>query len=209
MSVWQDWLFAMAYIYPRDEHERKITECVMDLFCNLLHHALRFEHGGWRVWIDTLAIVHSKVAYEDFRLHMAQLYAQYERAQVQHISDPAVRQQKPVSTISGFAQASAMETGGAKLSEVKDTSEQGTQCEQVADDVGDDVSTPARGEGQGQSEAEAEAEEKEGDLTGQRHVATATSATEASVTPAQSLSVDTSAQQSTVRTKKLNKLKYR
>ena len=27
----------------------------------LLHHAIKFEYGGWRVWVDTLAIVHSKV----------------------------------------------------------------------------------------------------------------------------------------------------
>ena len=32
------------------------------LFCRmLLHHAIKFEYGGWRVWVDTLAIVHSKV----------------------------------------------------------------------------------------------------------------------------------------------------
>lgn len=27
----------------------------------LLHHAIKHEYGGWRVWVDTLAIVHSKV----------------------------------------------------------------------------------------------------------------------------------------------------
>lgn len=27
----------------------------------LLHHAIKYEFGGWRVWVDTLAIVHSKV----------------------------------------------------------------------------------------------------------------------------------------------------
>ena len=61
MSVWQDWLFSMAYIYPRNDEEKKITEMVMSLFRMLLHHAMKFEYGGWRVWIDTLAILHSKV----------------------------------------------------------------------------------------------------------------------------------------------------
>ena len=61
MSVWQDWLFSMAYIYPRIDHERQITEMVMSLFRMLLHHAMKVEYGGWRVWIDTLAILHSKV----------------------------------------------------------------------------------------------------------------------------------------------------
>ena len=31
------------------------------LFRMLLHHAVKYEFGGWRVWVDTLAIVHSKV----------------------------------------------------------------------------------------------------------------------------------------------------
>lgn len=62
MSVWQDWLFSQAYIYPRNEEEHKITDMVMALFRMLLHHAVKFEFGGWRVWIDTLAILHSKVS---------------------------------------------------------------------------------------------------------------------------------------------------
>ena len=32
----------------------------------LLHHAIKFEYGGWRVWVDTLAIVHSKVSKKGF-----------------------------------------------------------------------------------------------------------------------------------------------
>lgn len=51
----------MAYIYPRNDEEQRITELVMALFRMLLHHAIKFEYGGWRVWIDTLAILHSKV----------------------------------------------------------------------------------------------------------------------------------------------------
>ena len=33
----------------------------------LLHHAIKFEYGGWRVWVDTLAIVHSKVCFAESR----------------------------------------------------------------------------------------------------------------------------------------------
>ena len=61
MSVWQDWLFSMSYIYPHNKEEQRITDMVMALFRMLLHHAMKFEYGGWRVWIDTLAILHSKV----------------------------------------------------------------------------------------------------------------------------------------------------
>ncbi|KAK5967887.1 hypothetical protein GCK32_012190 [Trichostrongylus colubriformis] len=37
------------------------------MFAILLHHAIRYEYGGWRVWVDTLAIAHSKVSLERFR----------------------------------------------------------------------------------------------------------------------------------------------
>ncbi len=40
----------------------------------LLHHAIKYEYGGWRVWVDTLAIVHSKVSYEEFRLQFSAVY---------------------------------------------------------------------------------------------------------------------------------------
>ena len=60
MFVWQDWLFSLAYICPGTDDEKKITDMVI-LFRMLLHHAMKFEYRGWRLWIDTLAILHSKV----------------------------------------------------------------------------------------------------------------------------------------------------
>ncbi|KAK6172415.1 hypothetical protein SNE40_016068 [Patella caerulea] len=103
MSVWQDWLFSMAYIYPKNSEQQRVTDMVMALFRMLLHHAIKFEFGGWRVWIDTLAILHSKVAYEDFRQHMSNMYKQYEQQRVDDISDPQERRQRPISTISGLS----------------------------------------------------------------------------------------------------------
>ncbi|GAB6031814.1 hypothetical protein CHUAL_010216 [Chamberlinius hualienensis] len=102
MSVWQEWLVALAHIYPRNQEEQKISDMVFSLFRMLLHHAIKYEYGGWRVWVDTLAIVHSKVSFEDFKLQFAQLYEQYERHRVDNIADPLVRQQWPISTISGW-----------------------------------------------------------------------------------------------------------
>lgn len=64
MSVWQEWLIAMAYIHPKNTEEQKISDMVYSLFRMLLHHAIKYEYGGWRVWVDTLAIVHSKVRTE-------------------------------------------------------------------------------------------------------------------------------------------------
>lgn len=51
----------MAYIHPRTCEEQKVSDMVYNLFTMLLHHAIKHEYGGWRVWVDTLAIVHSKV----------------------------------------------------------------------------------------------------------------------------------------------------
>lgn len=51
----------MAYIHPKTLEEQKISDMVYGLFRMLLHHAIKHEYGGWRVWVDTLAIVHSKV----------------------------------------------------------------------------------------------------------------------------------------------------
>lgn len=84
--------------------EQKISDMVYSLFRMLLHHAIKYEYGGWRVWVDTLAIVHSKVSYEEFRLQFTQMYEHYERRQTDNITDPAVRQKRPISTISGWDQ---------------------------------------------------------------------------------------------------------
>ena len=55
-------------IHPTTEEESKISDMVFSLFRMLLHHAIKFEYGGWRVWVDTLAIVHSKGRFEKFKL---------------------------------------------------------------------------------------------------------------------------------------------
>ncbi|CAN8012241.1 unnamed protein product, partial [Ixodes pacificus] len=102
MSVWQEWLVAMAYIHPCNAEEQKISDMVYALFRMLLHHAIKYEYGGWRVWVDTLAIVHSKVSLEEYKLHFAQMYEHFDQRRVDHITDPAVRRQRPISTISGL-----------------------------------------------------------------------------------------------------------
>ncbi|CAH1123738.1 unnamed protein product [Ceutorhynchus assimilis] len=102
MSVWQEWLIAMAYIHPQNTEEQKLSDMVYALFRMLLHHAIKYEYGGWRVWVDTLAIVHSKVSYEEFKLQFSQVYEHYERHRADQITDPLLRQQHPISTISGW-----------------------------------------------------------------------------------------------------------
>lgn len=61
MSVWQEWLISLAHIFPSNSDEISVSDLVFRIFSHLLFHAIRLEYGGWRVWVDTLAIAHSKV----------------------------------------------------------------------------------------------------------------------------------------------------
>lgn len=55
-------MFSLGYINPKNSDEQKITEMVYNIFRILLYHAIKYEWGGWRVWVDTLSIAHSKVS---------------------------------------------------------------------------------------------------------------------------------------------------
>ena len=79
MSVWQEFLIGLAHVHPSDQTEVEITDLVFTAFKILLHHAVKFEYGGWRVWIDTLSILHSRVSKEEYQLKMSKLYEDYER----------------------------------------------------------------------------------------------------------------------------------
>uniref|UniRef100_A0A673NIL8 Neurobeachin n=1 Tax=Sinocyclocheilus rhinocerous TaxID=307959 RepID=A0A673NIL8_9TELE len=105
-SVWQDWMFSLGYINPKNSEEQKITEMVYNIFRILLYHAIKHEWGGWRVWVDTLSIAHSKVTYEAHKEYLAQMYEEYQRQEEENIKKG---KKGLVSTISGLsAQASAI-----------------------------------------------------------------------------------------------------
>lgn len=87
MSVWQEFLIGLAYVYPQNEREIEITDMCYDLFKSLLKHAVKYEYGGWRVWIDTLSILHSRVSKEEYQLRMAKLYEDYEKNQATAVDD--------------------------------------------------------------------------------------------------------------------------
>lgn len=55
-------MFSLGYINPKNTEEQKISEMVYNIFRILLYHAIKYEWGGWRVWVDTLSIAHSKVS---------------------------------------------------------------------------------------------------------------------------------------------------
>ena len=85
------------------------------------------------------------MSYEDFKLQFAQMYEQYERRRADNITDPALRQQRPISTISGWEkQTPPAAAGGASAA------------------VGPAEGTDKSEEGEGQS-AEAEAGSGEGE----------------------------------------------
>ncbi|CAF1201845.1 unnamed protein product, partial [Rotaria magnacalcarata] len=66
ISVWQEYLLGLAYVYPSNEQQVAVTDRVFELLKILLHHAIKYEFGGWRVWIDTLSILHGRVTKEDY-----------------------------------------------------------------------------------------------------------------------------------------------
>ncbi|XP_051535524.1 neurobeachin-like isoform X2 [Myxocyprinus asiaticus] len=107
-SVWQDWMFSLAYINPKNSEEQKITEMVYNIFRILLYHAIKHEWGGWRVWVDTLSIAHSKVTYEAHKEYLAKMYEEYQRQEEENIKKG---KKGLVSTISGLsAQASTIKS---------------------------------------------------------------------------------------------------
>uniref|UniRef100_A0A8C7HD93 LPS responsive beige-like anchor protein n=1 Tax=Oncorhynchus kisutch TaxID=8019 RepID=A0A8C7HD93_ONCKI len=78
-SVWQDWMLSLCFINPKSSEEQKVTEMVYAIFRILLYHAIKYEWGGWRVWVDTLSITHSKVTFEQHKENLARMFRQYQR----------------------------------------------------------------------------------------------------------------------------------
>uniref|UniRef100_A0A3Q3K0L8 Neurobeachin n=1 Tax=Monopterus albus TaxID=43700 RepID=A0A3Q3K0L8_MONAL len=119
-SVWQDWMFSLSYINPKNSDEQKITEMVYNIFRILLYHAIKYEWGGWRVWVDTLSIAHSKVTYEAHKEYLAKMYEEYQRQEEENIKKG---KKGLVSTISGLsAQASGIK-GTIEIREIDDNSQ--------------------------------------------------------------------------------------
>ncbi|XP_039468874.1 lipopolysaccharide-responsive and beige-like anchor protein isoform X3 [Oreochromis aureus] len=77
-SVWQEWMLSLCFINPQNNEEQKITEMVYAIFRILLYHAIKYEWGGWRVWVDTLSITHSKVTFEQHKENLSRMFRQYQ-----------------------------------------------------------------------------------------------------------------------------------
>ncbi|XP_053242016.1 neurobeachin isoform X6 [Podarcis raffonei] len=119
-SVWQDWMFSLGYINPKNSEEQKITEMVYNIFRILLYHAIKYEWGGWRVWVDTLSIAHSKVTYEAHKEYLAKMYEEYQRQEEENIKKG---KKGNVSTISGLSAQTTGAKGGIEIREIEDLSQ--------------------------------------------------------------------------------------
>uniref|UniRef100_A0A8D3CB10 Neurobeachin n=1 Tax=Scophthalmus maximus TaxID=52904 RepID=A0A8D3CB10_SCOMX len=98
-SVWQEWMLSLCFINPRSGEEQKITEMVYAIFRILLYHAIKYEWGGWRVWVDTLSITHSKVTFEQHKENLSRMFRQYQHQE-------SAGSLGTVRTISGVSQSS-------------------------------------------------------------------------------------------------------
>uniref|UniRef100_A0A673HL47 Neurobeachin n=1 Tax=Sinocyclocheilus rhinocerous TaxID=307959 RepID=A0A673HL47_9TELE len=96
-SVWQEWMLSLCFINPKNSEEQKITEMVYAIFRILLYHAIKYEWGGWRVWVDTLSITHSKVTFEEHKENLARMFTEYQRMGSEGGSESRIR------TISGIS----------------------------------------------------------------------------------------------------------
>uniref|UniRef100_A0A8C6VTZ4 Neurobeachin n=1 Tax=Nothobranchius furzeri TaxID=105023 RepID=A0A8C6VTZ4_NOTFU len=119
-SVWQDWMFSLGYINPKNSEEQKITEMVYNVFRILLYHAIKYEWGGWRVWVDTLSIAHSKVTYEAHKEYLAKMYEEYQRQEEENIKKG---KKGLVSTICGLSSQPSGIKGVIEIGEMDDTSQ--------------------------------------------------------------------------------------
>ncbi|RLW00902.1 hypothetical protein DV515_00008523, partial [Chloebia gouldiae] len=110
-SVWQEWMLSLCCFNPKTSEEQKITEMVYTIFRILLYHAIKYEWGGWRVWVDTLSITHSKVTFEMHKENLSQMYKEY---QEKGGEGSGVRSSTPIRTISGISKEA--ETKGKQQS---------------------------------------------------------------------------------------------
>nr|XP_014344056.1 PREDICTED: lipopolysaccharide-responsive and beige-like anchor protein isoform X1 [Latimeria chalumnae] len=99
-SVWQEWMLSLCFVSPKNSEEQKITEMVYAIFRILLYHAVRYEWGGWRVWVDTLSITHSKVTFEMHKENLARMFREYQRQESENIGQGPM---SPLRTISGVS----------------------------------------------------------------------------------------------------------
>uniref|UniRef100_A0A8C1N6L8 Neurobeachin n=1 Tax=Cyprinus carpio TaxID=7962 RepID=A0A8C1N6L8_CYPCA len=121
-SVWQEWMLSLCFINPKNSEEQKITEMVYAIFRILLYHAIKYEWGGWRVWVDTLSITHSKVTFEQHKENLAHMFLEYQRMGSEGGSESIIRTVSGASHDSQFlanSELNADETAPSTVIELR------------------------------------------------------------------------------------------
>ncbi|XP_069834775.1 lipopolysaccharide-responsive and beige-like anchor protein isoform X2 [Dendropsophus ebraccatus] len=129
-SVWQEWMLSLCYFSPQNTEEQKITEMVYAIFRILLYHAIKYEWGGWRVWVDTISITHSKVTYEMHKESMAQAFRDYE----DHVGgEIGPGPSSPIRTVSGYSRQleETPQTPALELTEIALNHKENTEHERT------------------------------------------------------------------------------
>ncbi|XP_062964914.1 lipopolysaccharide-responsive and beige-like anchor protein isoform X5 [Cynocephalus volans] len=116
-SVWQEWMLSLCYFNPKNSDEQKITEMVYAIFRILLYHAVKYEWGGWRVWVDTLSITHSKVTFEIHKENLANILRE-QQGKVDE--DIGLWSSSPVQAVSGISRDVNV-SEGSQQSDMKDS----------------------------------------------------------------------------------------
>ncbi|KAF6095208.1 LPS responsive beige-like anchor protein [Phyllostomus discolor] len=114
-SVWQEWMLSLCFFNPKNSDEQKITEMVYAIFRILLYHAVKYEWGGWRVWVDTLSITHSKVTFEIHKENLANIFREHQQNMGEDIGQCPSSSVQAVSGIGGDVSVS----GGSPQSDTK------------------------------------------------------------------------------------------
>ncbi|XP_074233563.1 lipopolysaccharide-responsive and beige-like anchor protein isoform X4 [Camelus bactrianus] len=116
-SVWQEWMLSLCYFNPKNSDEQKITEMVYAIFRILLYHAVKYEWGGWRVWVDTLSITHSKVTFEIHKENLANIFREH-RGQINE--EIGQCSSSPIQAVSGISRGVNVSVG-PQQSDTKDS----------------------------------------------------------------------------------------
>merc|ERR1711962_1263861 len=89
LMCWQDWMFSLAYFEPQSKEEGKITDSVFSIIKMLLYYAIQNEKEGWRVWVDTLSILHVKVTKGQSEEEATEEQGEEEEKEL-HVNEPHV-----------------------------------------------------------------------------------------------------------------------
>lgn len=161
MSVWQHWLINLIHSTVQDS--QLVRDQILAIFRVLLYHAIRYEYGGWRVWIDTLAIIHAKVSFDEFRQQLSKADSSVESSHSQANQKKSVPVVAPKDkTPNGMK---SINEGDQETGEIPEgEAEGGAKSQTIVSSISEHVPNESRGinisSGQGYDEPDQRGESK-------------------------------------------------